>query len=159
MYPSRRLLLLVLALAGVIAFATAWYALIEGFGWLSALFQAVTTISTVGYEEVQPLDTSGRVFTIIYIMSGIGVMFYVATAIIEQLVVGGLMEQFTGNRQERRIRGMQDHYVVCGFGRVGREIARELGSRGYELLVIDSDQDALAGARDAGYATLIGDAT
>lgn len=159
MYPSRRLLFLALSLGGVIALATAWYALIEGFGWLSALFQAVTTISTVGYDEVEPLDRSGRIFTIVYIMSGIGVMFYVATAIIEQLVVGGLMEQFTGNRQERRIRGMQDHYVVCGFGRVGREIARELGTRGHELLVIDSDQEALASARDAGYATLHGDAT
>lgn len=159
MYPSRRLFFLVLLLAGVIIFATAWYALIEDFPWLAALFQAVTTISTVGYEEVQPLDTSGRIFTIVYIMSGIGVMFYVATAIIEQLVVGGLMEQFTGSRQERRIRGMQDHYVVCGFGRVGREIARELGSRGHELLVIDSDEGALASARDTGYATLHGDAT
>jgi voltage-gated potassium channel len=158
-YPSRRLTLLVTLLLAVIAFASAWYALVEGFGLLDAVYQAVTTISTVGFREVRSLDTSGRIFTIVYILGGIGVMFYVATAIIEELVVGGLVTQFTGSRQGRRIRRMHDHHVVCGFGRVGHEIASELSSRGHDVLVIDRDQAKLVEAREIGYATVHGDAT
>ena len=155
----RRLVLLVSLLGAVISGAAVWYWAVEDFPPLDAIYQSVTTISTVGFDEVRPLDNSGRIFTIVYILGGIGLMFYVATAIVETMVVGGMAERFGLRRASRRVRQMDHHYIICGYGRVGREIVSDLTARGEPFVIVDQSEDALAPARAAGVPVVHGDAT
>lgn len=157
--PSGRLIFSIALLAVIFAVGTLWYDLVEGFGALDALYQSVTTLSTVGFDEVKPLDTSGRIFTIVFILTGIGVMFYVAGSIVEELVVGGLAEALGGRRMSRKARGMHDHFVVCGFGRVGREVTQMAIERGEPVIVIDQDPERVEAAREMGAVAILGDAT
>ena len=121
-----RLVLPMVLLTAVFAIGIAWYALVEDFTFIEALYQSVTTLSTVGFSEVNPLDTSGRIFTIVFILSGLGLMFYTATAIVEVVIAGELRTLLGRQRSGRRVRRMERHVIVCGFGRVGQEIAADL---------------------------------
>ena len=131
-----RSLTLVGLLAATIGVGTAWYALVEGFSPLDALYQAVTTLSTVGFREVQPLDASGKLFTIAYILGGVGLLAYTATSVVEMLVVGELAEELGLQRRNRKARTMDGHFIICGYGRVGREVAHELTARGERFVKI-----------------------
>ena len=155
----RRLIVPVAALHLLFAAGTAWYALVEGFGLLDGLFMVVITLSTVGYQEVRPLDASGQIFSVLFILGGVGLMLYTAAAVVEQVVVSGLVERLGERRLSRRLRQMREHVVVCGFGRVGQEVARELGRRGETLLIVDRDREACDRARAAGHTAIQGDAT
>ncbi len=157
--PRTRFLFAIAALVAIVVTGTLWYAWVEDFGALDGLYMAVITLTTVGYDEVQPLDDSGRVFTIVYLLTGIGVMFYVAGSIVEELVVGGVAEALGTRRWTRRAERMRDHVVICGQGRVGREVLRLLRARGEQVLAIDEREDRLEVARSLGAVPLLGDAT
>lgn len=159
MSPRRRLLIATAMLVLLLAGGASWFALVEGFPLLDALYQVVITASTVGFEEVRPLDTSGRVFTMLFILLGIGIMFYVAGALVEELVAGGAAAALGRGRLNRRIRRMHDHHVICGYGRVGAAVVEELLAHGESPLVIEKDPDRLALAQAAGVTALSGDAT
>ena len=155
----RRLAILLALLAGAILLGTTWYALVEGFGLLNALYQAVTTITTVGFQEVQPLDTSGRLFTIVYILGGVGLLFYTATAVVETVVVGELAKELGLRRSSRKARNMERHFVICGYGRVVRDLAPELAVRDEAFVIIDRDEHTLATAEHPRSVVVRGDAT
>ena len=110
-----------------------------GFGVLDAVYQTVTTITTVGFREVQPLDSNGKVFTIVLILAGVGVALYTLTVLFELLAEGHLGRAVERRRMEKKIASLSGHVVVCGWGRVGRTIARELTLGGKEVVVIDED--------------------
>ena len=120
--PRRVLPLLLLAV--ILGGGSSWYAWVEGFGLFDGIYMAVITLTTVGYEEVQPLDESGRAFTIVYTIAGIGVLFYVASGIVEEVVAGSIAGALGTQRLSRRIGRMRDHVIVCGQSRVGREVVR-----------------------------------
>ena len=155
----RQLTLPLALLAAVFGVGIVWYARIEDFTFLEAIYQAVTTLSTVGFDEVRPLDTSGRVFTIVFILVGIGLMFYTATALVETVVAGEVREMLGRRRSGRKVQRMEQHVIVCGFGRVGREIAVDLHDHGVGLVVVDQSHDALVEAEEHGFAVVQGDAT
>ena len=155
----QRLYVPVTSLAIVFAIGIGWYWLIEEFTFLDAVYQTVITLSTVGYEEVEPLDSGGRIFTIFFILAGIGLMFYTATAIVELVVAGEVRELVGRRRSGRRVERMQNHVIVCGYGRVGQKIAAELTQHGVEHVVVDTQAEALDAASRAGNAVLHGDAT
>ena len=138
---------------------TAWYAIVEQFRWIDAFFMAVITLSTVGFQEVQPLDDSGHVFTAVYILLGVGLVFYTASLVAEQIVVGSMMQGLGLNILRRRRDDVEGHTIVCGYGRVGREVARVLQQRGEQVLVIDRDPDRLEQAHEDACSVLLGDAT
>jgi voltage-gated potassium channel len=148
-----------LLLGAVYALGVGWYALIEGWPVLDAAFMAMQTITTVGFGQVHPLDVSGQVFTLLYIPLGVAAVFYVAGLMVDELVVHRLAEVYGLGRLSRRIQRMRDHVVICGFGRVGEEVAGELRAHGNDVLVIDLSPDRLAVARGRGLAALEGDAT
>ena len=157
--PSLRLLLPLLALLAIVAQATAWYAWVEGFGILDALYMTAITLTTIGFGEVRPLDESGKVFTIFLSLTGIGVMLYAAGTIAERLVGGAVADAVGARGRHRRAGRMRDHVVVCGQGRVGREIVRLLRERGEAVLALDVRGEALEEASADGAAILLGDAT
>jgi voltage-gated potassium channel len=135
-----------------------WYWLVEDYSALDAVYQTVITLSTVGYEEIHPLDNSGRVFTIVFILTGIGLMFYTATALVELVVTGEIRDMLGRRHSERRVRCMENHVIVCGYGRVGQEIAHELAEHHVEHVVVDQRAEVLEQAKEAGSAVTHGDA-
>ena len=125
-------------LLAVLVVGTIGYVVL-GFGLLDALYQTVTTVATVGYREVQPLSTAGKIFTMVLILLGVGAALYAFTVLIETLVEGRLQDVLGRRRMERTIGAMRDHVIICGWGRVGRSIAAEVAAAGRDLVVIDQD--------------------
>ena len=139
----------------VLVIGTVGYVLL-GFGLLNALYQTVTTVATVGYREVEPLSTNGKLFTMALILLGVGAALYAFSVLIETLLEGRLLDLLGRRRMERTITSMRDHVIICGWGRVGRSIAAEGAAAGRPLVVIERDADRLA---DGPHAAVVGDAT
>ena len=157
-----RLLLPLSLLAAVIVTGTlGYYGLWRGRGgtWMDALFMTVTTITTIGYGEVKPLDTWGRIFTMILALTGIGSLFYTLGVVMESLVAARLADPGGRRKMERQIEGLRGHVIVAGLGRVGRQAAQELHEAGTPFLVVDPGQGAAHHAAEHGYLWLQGDAT
>lgn len=140
----RRLAGAALALCTVVAFGTVGY-LVLGFSPLNALFQTVTTVSTVGYREIEPLSANGKVFTMVLILGGVGAALYAFSVLIETFIEGRLYELFGRRRMEQSIASLHDHVIVCGWGRVGRSIANEVRAAGRQLVVVDQNAASLPG--------------
>jgi voltage-gated potassium channel len=135
------------------------YMLIEGWSLLDALYMTVTTITTVGFREVQPLSTPGRIFTICLILLGVGVAFYILVGVVTVVVEGELGKALGLQRMKARIRSMKDHFVLCGFGRVGEEIGHEFSQRRIPFVVVEMNPEAIGRARERGYLLVEGDAS
>ena len=143
----------------LLGLGTAGYMLIEGWSFLDALYMTVTTVTTVGFREIRPLDTGGRIFTIILVLFGVGAAFYILTALVQTVVEGELGLALGVRRMKARIDALRDHYILCGFGRVGKEIARELTARRVPFVIVESNAEALARARSGEYLVVDGDAS
>jgi voltage-gated potassium channel len=128
-----------------------------GFGVVDAAYQTVTTVTTVGFREVRPLTTAGKVFTMVLILGGVGTALYTFGLLLEVLIEGELRDVFRRRRMAREIERMSGHVVVCGWGRVGREVARFLAGSGERVVVVDRDPDRLATVAD--HLQVLGDAT
>ena len=156
---ERRLARAAVLLALLLALGTGGYMAIEGWSFLDALYMTVTTITTVGYREVQPLSSGGRVFTIALIVFGVGVLFYTLTSLVQFFIEGELLDILGGRRMKSRIDSLHDHYILCGFGRVGTEIAREFAARRVVFAIVESNPEAIERARASGHPVIEGDAT
>ncbi len=158
MGTPKRLLIAMFALVAILAIGSGGYMLIEGWGLLDALYMTVITITTVGYLEVHAMSEAGRIFTIFLLFGGVGGALYALTAIV-QFVTEGNLGSTLGRRQMRnRISGLKDHFILCGYGRVGHEIARVLAEEGVSFVVIDKDKEAIAHAEMDSRLYLLADA-
>jgi voltage-gated potassium channel len=134
----RWLTLLVLA---AVAYGVTGFMLLEGWSFLDALYMTVTTLSTVGFREVRPLDVSGRVFTLTVVVLGVGLVLVTIAVTAQWVLEAGWGERNRRRRMQRRIEQLADHFIVCAYGRVGRAVARELDAAGAPFLVIDPKED------------------
>ena len=148
----RRLRIALFVLAGIMIVGTIGY-LILGFPLLDAVYQAVTTLTTVGFREVHPLSDAGKIFTIVLILFGVGTALYALGVLIQTLVEGDLRGVFGRKRMDRKIAEMHDHVIVCGWGRVGHAIVKEIGGSA-PVAVLDLDAERLA---DSPHPWLAGD--
>jgi voltage-gated potassium channel len=128
-------------LIGVIVAGTTGYKLIEGWSWFDSLYMTVITIATVGFQEVHKLSTAGRFFTIFLIAGGVAGAGYTLGRIVEFMIEGYFSDIWGGRTMKKRIDKLSDHYIVCGFGRVGEQVAREFKRTGAEFVVLDSNPD------------------
>jgi voltage-gated potassium channel len=151
----RRVGLGLVGVAAVIVAGTVGYLLL-GFSLLDALYQTVTTITTVGFREIMPFSTGAKVFTICLILTGVGTVLYTFSVALETLIDGHIRDLFGRRRMERRIRDMKDHVIVCGWGRVGSAIARYVANAGHNVVVVDRDPERIA---DIPYSYVQGDVT
>jgi voltage-gated potassium channel len=142
-FLSNRVAAGLLLLTFVVAFGTVGYVLVEGWSFGDAFFMTVTTITTVGYREVRELDTAGRVLTMILILTGVGAAFYTLTAMVAAIIEGDLRQVFGARRMRTAIERLRDHHIICGYGRVGQEIGRELGERKTPFVIVDSDPEVV----------------
>jgi voltage-gated potassium channel len=127
-----------------------------GFGVLDAAYQTVTTVTTVGFREVQPLTAGGKVFTMVLILGGVGTALYTFGVLVEALVEGHFSRLLGRRRMDRDIERLRGHVIICGWGRVGRAIARYVTGAGQPVVVVDRDLARLDGS---GHPFVHGDAT
>lgn len=151
----HRLELALAAIAGVIVIGTVGYMLF-GLGALDAFYQTITTVTTVGFREVEEFGAGEKWFTIFVIMTGVGTVLYSATLIVELLVEGQLSDVFGRRRMDREIGKMSGHTVICGWGRVGKAVAADLTVAGHEVVIVDMNAERVRGLP---YHTVVGDAT
>jgi len=157
--PVRQLVLAVIAVGVVIALGTVGYVVIEGWTLFDALYMTVTTVTTVGFSEVHPLSTAGRAFTMVLVILGVGTLFYVLGNVARLLLEGELRGVLGQYRIEGKMRTLTNHYIVCGYGRMGKRICKELGAKPLPFVVIEKNPEFIATLLREGVIAIEGDAT
>lgn len=159
MIPRRYLILILIPTALMIGGTAGYYFLDDRFSLLDALYMTVITLTTVGYEEVYPLTPSGRLLTIVLLLVGVLTFMYAVTELI-RTVIGGEVRQLLGKRRmEHNLTKMKDHLIICGYGRMGRQVCREFAQQGLPFVVIDRRAELLHDFNLAHGIALEGDAT
>ncbi len=158
MTPTRRFALAVSLVALMTVIGAVGYILIEHMSLLDAFYMSVITISTVGFGEVKPLSPAGRLFTIGLIVTGVGSAIYLFSVIGELVIEGSLREFLGKSAMNRKIHNLQDHVIVCGFGRFGRAVVEELTHNAVPIVVIEADPAKQADLDTVGALHLVGSA-
>jgi voltage-gated potassium channel len=155
----RRITTGVAVFTSLLAAGTIGYTAIEGWPPLDALFMTAITLSTVGYGEIRPLSTGGVVFSMFLIFFGVGAVLYALNATIQTVLEGHLQEVLGVRKMKTRIDALRNHYLICGFGRVGQEVAHELAAQKVPFVVIESAPEHQEKARSLGYLYVAENAT
>ncbi|MGA3210457.1 MAG: potassium channel family protein, partial [Terriglobales bacterium] len=132
---------------------------IEGWDWFDGFYMVLTTITTIGYQELHPLSRAGRWFNSFLIIGGVSLMFLLIGTLTQALLEFELRSFFGRRKMERQIERLADHYIICGAGRVGRSVARELARKPVPFVMIESNDQKLAKPATEGWLSMIGDAT
>lgn len=156
---EKKLKIVLIILVLVISIGTLGYTIIEKWTLLDSLYMTIITLSTVGFGEVYALSPSGKIFTMILVIFGVAGAGY-TISIIGQMIVEGEIGKLLGRRKmQKGLKELKDHYIVCGFGRVGRRIAQELCVRKVPFVVIDNNPPKIEQAEKDCFLFVQGDAT
>ena len=159
MDPVRHLRFSIAALVTVIAFGTLGYAMIEDWQAFDALYMTIITLATVGFKEVHELSPEGKIFTIVLIISGTGIIAYTLSSLIQFTLEGQLRKILGRKKLESRIGKLRDHYIICGYGRIGHLICREFQSRPTPFVIVEQNPNHIERLEREGYMYVEGDAT
>jgi len=154
----QNLRLICLALALVILAGTAGYHFLFGWPCPDGFYMVITTLTTIGYQEIHPLSNGAREFNLVLISLGVGLVFLAIGALTQALLEFELRSFFGRRRMEREIDRLGDHYIICGAGRVGRSAARELARRPASFVIVDNNETKAARYSNE-WLVLVGDAT
>lgn len=157
-HPFRRFQLSIILVAAALAYGTLGYVLLEGWSPFDALYMALTTISTVGFGEIHPLSPLGRAFTLTLILGGTGAILYTFAIFAETLAEGHFVEYRRRRRMQGQIDALRDHFIVCGYGRIGTQIVREFDDAKIPYVVVEVNPEPLARLRREGRRFVEGDA-
>jgi len=149
----------ILALTMAIIFGTVGFRVIEGWSLGDSFYVTVQTLTTVGYGDLPPRSVAGRVFAIVIMLIGVGGVALAASTIVQSVVQSELISTFGQRRLSKRMKKLHDHYIVCGSGRVGSHLVRDLERDNREFIIIESDGPRAAEFSQRGFNVLIGDAT
>ena len=159
MLPRRFLVTILIPILLVVAGTIGYEAIEEDYTFFDALYMTVITLTTVGYGETKPLSTAGRVFTMFLLLGGVFTLFYAATETIRAVVSGELRNTMGRQRMQRQLAGMKNHLIICGFGRMGRLVAKEFAAQRLPFVVIEQKASLLADFALPCAVALHGDAT
>ena len=143
----------------ILAIGTAGYVLIEGWPPLDGLYMTVITLATVGYGEIREISQTGRIFTIALIFLGVGFYLYVVGNLIQFLVEGRIREVLGRRKLDKQISALRNHFIVCGYGRIGRVLSRYLIQKYLDVVVIERNEDRIPVMDTDGVLYIIGEAT
>ena len=157
--PVGQLVTALLVLVLIIALGTLGYVYLEGWTWDEGLYMTLITVATIGYGEVRPLDAAGRGFTMILIVFGVGAAAWAFTRAFEVTLGDAFWSSVRKQRMKEKISRLSGHYIVCGYGRLGRRIAMDLQARGEQFVVVDSGEGVEQRLKQDGVPYVQGDAT
>jgi voltage-gated potassium channel len=149
-----KLLTLGLLILGLLVAGTGGYMLISGVSFLDALYMTVISITTVGYREIIPLTQSGKIFTIVLIVVGLGIVFYFLQTIVEDALEGRIRKIFGRRKMQKNMARMERHVVVAGYGRMGETVCRELAETGADFVIMETSPQRFALAEERGLSVL-----
>jgi voltage-gated potassium channel len=149
----------VLLVLGIAAFGTAGYVVLQGWSIGDALYMTVITLTTVGYKEVGELDQLGRIWTMLLSIAAVGIIFGTVGLVAEGLLAEVASGRREARRMERAVAELRDHFIICGYGRVGSMVAGELVEGGQRVVVVDIRPESLDHARADGLLVVAGDGT
>jgi voltage-gated potassium channel len=158
-HPLRRFRLPAVLLGLVLIAGVAGYMLIEGWDLLDAFYMTIITISTVGYKEVHTLSNAGEIFTVMLIVVGVGTMLYGFGVFAETLTDNSFVIYRRERQLERSLHQLRDHFIICGYGRIGTQIVAEFEQHGIPYAVIDQTEEALVRLRNEDRLHVEGDAS
>ena len=151
--------LAVALLALIIAVGTTGYILIEGWSAWDAFYMTMITVTTVGYREVHPLSRAGERFTVVIVTVGVATVLYTFSFLMAQVVEGDLQERWAARRRVRMLDELTNHFIICGFGRIGQTIAREFSRQAVPFVIIERVAERMQAAINAGYLAVEADAS
>jgi len=148
---------ILLIFAGVISTGTIGFVILEHWRWLDALYMTIITLSTVGFREIGPLSPAGQIWTILLIVFGIGLIGYTGVSQLSHYLID--FPFLRSRTMIRKIKNMRDHYIICGFGRMGRVIADDFIHRKKETVIVENDPEIIAHLAEHGYTYIEGSST
>ena len=155
---ARRLIFAALAIVFMISFGAVGIHYLEDFTWLESIYLAIETVTTVGYGEFAPKTDSGKVFTTLFMLLGVGTVLYALTVLAQALFSRKLSKRWN-QAKNREMEKLKNHYIVCGAGRVGRRIIRNLQKENLPFVIIERDRKRSAEFDEDGMHIFIADAT
>jgi len=158
MISPKRILAIVGILLAIVLAGTLGFAILEDQSPLDALYSSVEVISTTGMGDV-PESAGGKILTIALIVGGMGTLLYAFGVVIEFLVGGYLADFLEERSMKKKISELTGHYLICGYGRVGEQVAKEFTRTGVEFVIVDSNPESIARAREDGHPHIEGDAS
>ena len=155
----KKILAGVFILLIILIYGTSGYMFIEDMSLTDAVYMTVISITTVGFSEVRPLSPAGKYFTVVLIFGGVGFFLYMVSLITEAMLAGGLHTFLGRKNMEKKLNVMKDHYIVCGFGRIGKVISKILHENNRPFMIIENNPEEIAAIKELGYLVLEGDST
>lgn len=156
---TRPLRISIAMLLTVLAMGTVGYMIIEGWNFMDAFYMTVITLTTVGYGEVHIQNTAGRLFTIALVFSGVILFLYVASALVQFLVEGQIRNLVGRRTLNKKIGKLEDHHIVCGYGRIGKVLCTHFKAHGIDPVVVEKDSGQIEQMEADGVLYIVGDAT
>jgi voltage-gated potassium channel len=158
-FVSRRLVVAGLMIVVVLSIGTAGFHYLEGWPLLESAYVATQTVTTVGYGDIPPASHAGRIFSIAFMLLGVGTVLYGLTLLAQAVIQSGVIEALSSRRKMKEMDRLSDHYIVCGAGRVGRRIIRTLIKQAQPFVIVERDEKRVAEFEGQWSHILIGDAT
>ncbi len=159
MMTLRKLLFLGTGLGTIILLGSLGYMWLEGWSFFNALYMTVITLTTVGYGDLAPTTPASRLYTMGLILIGVGFMLYLITTLARVVVEGEIKSALGKRKLLKHIKRLHDHYIICGFGRIGEIIARQLKERRIPFVIVENNTELLAVLEELDYFFVAGDAT
>ena len=155
---TKHLITSVLLTIVILSFGTAGYMIIEGWGIFDAVYMTVITISTVGYGEVHEISRIGQLFTVFLVFAGVGFCIYVAGSVVQFMVEGQIRTILGRRRLDKKINRLKNHYIICGYGRIGSVLCKNITRKPIDLVVVEKNQDISHIMDEDGVLYITGDA-
>lgn len=155
----RKLLFAAFLVVVMIVIGAVGFRVFEDFGWLDSLYTAAQTVTTVGYGDLTPVTKAGRIFAIVLMLTGAGTVLYALSVLAQAVIQSEMVEAFSRRRRVKEMEKLEGHYIVCGAGRVGRRIIRNLQDQGLPHVVIESSETKMGEIDSPLSFLMIGDAT
>ncbi|NOQ96562.1 MAG: potassium channel protein, partial [Calditrichae bacterium] len=152
----QQLKIAVLLLVGVIIFGMAGFMVIEGWNFFDAIYMTIISITTTGYREVHPLSSVGKIFTLFVIIFGVVAIAYIGGRLAQFFVEAYV---FRRRKMEKKLKVLSGHYIICGYGRMGKKICEELSANKASFVVIENDNKEIENLSHHDYIYIQGDAT